>query len=181
MGAAFGTGARTLLAGAVLALEVTGAYQLVIPMFLALGVAELAVERFLDERIVTDKLIRRGFRVEFDTQVDPLRTLVAAQVMDPLPEAGVAPGTPEIRPDAYLHDALAVFLAHPGEHLVVVERGTPVGLLARAALDEVLARRLAEDTPQPGKLRRPGRRPGHLDEARRAAASGSSDTEEASA
>lgn len=180
MGATFGTAARALLTGAVFALEVTGAYHLVVPMFIASGVAELVVERFLGERIMTDKLLRRGFRVEFDAQVDPFRTAVAAQAMDPLPEGGVEPGAPEVRPDAYLQDALAVFLADPVEHLVVVDGGTPIGLLARRTLDEALARRLAENVPQPANLRPPRRRVRRLDETHRGHPADAGNPEEAS-
>ncbi len=182
MGATFGTASRALLTGGVFALEVTGAFHLVVPMFIALGVAELVVEHFLDDRIMTDKLVRRGFRVDFDAQVDPFRTAVAAQAMDPLPAGPLDADLPVIPGDAYLRDALAVFLRQPVEQLVVVDGGDPVGLLSRGTLDEALARRLAENELQPATLLRgrSGRRVRRLDEVHDGAPAGG-DEEEASA
>ncbi len=152
MGVTFGTAARALLTGAVFALEVTGAYDLVVPMLLALGVAELVAEAFLDERVMTDRLARRGLRVELDSQVDPLRRAVAGQAMDPLPRGTLAPGLPTIRWDAFLRDALDVAIRDPATHLVVVDQGRPVGVLPRATLERALDRQLADDTLQPPTL-----------------------------
>lgn len=84
MGVTFGVGARALLTGVVFAAEVTGGFELLLPLLLAMAVAELVVEQGLGERIMTDKLFRRGFRVDFDTQTDPLRMRIVAAVMDPV-------------------------------------------------------------------------------------------------
>ncbi len=54
MGATFGVASRALLTGGVFALEVTGAYHLIVPMLIVLGIAELVTEQFLSERIMTD-------------------------------------------------------------------------------------------------------------------------------
>ena len=174
MGATFGAASRALLTGGVFALEVTGAYHLVVPMLIALGIAELVAEQFLEERIMTDKLVRRGFRVEFDTQVDPFRTAIAAQAMDPLPETPLPDGLPAIASTAYLDDAVAVFLATDAAQLMVVDEDQPVGVIGRRTLSEALARRLAEAVPQPPNLLRPFPRVRRMDEAhgRQAAAGG---------
>lgn len=82
MGVTFGVGARALLTGAVFALEVTGAYHLVVPMLIAIGIGELVVGQLLDERIMSDKLLRRGYRFDFDTSADPLRLRVVGTVMN---------------------------------------------------------------------------------------------------
>ena len=79
MGVTFGVGARALLTGVVFAAEVTGGYGLVVPLLLAAVFAELAAEAGLRERVMTDKLFRRGYRVDFDAQTDPLRTRVAGR------------------------------------------------------------------------------------------------------
>lgn len=167
MGATFGAASRALLTGGVFALEVTGASHLVVPMLIALGVAELVTHQFLGERLMTDKLIRRGVRVEFDAEVDPFRTTVAAQAMDPLPPDGLDPTLPQVAETAFLREAVAVFLAEPVPELAVVDGGgRPVGVLARGTIEEALARRLAESVPQPPTfLRRgPTRRVRRLDE-----------------
>ena len=163
MGATFGVAARALLTGAVFALEVTGAYHLVVPMLIALGIAELVVEPFLAERLMTDKLVRRGFRVEFDTETDVLRTSVAGQAMDPLPAGPLDPGLPRVDRLAYLRDAAPLFLAG-AEQAVVCDGDRPVGMVTRATLDEALARRLAESVPQPTGWFRSRRVP-RMDEA----------------
>ena len=154
MGATFGAASRALLTGGIFALEVTGAYHLAVPILLCLGVAELVAGRLLPERIMTDKLVRRGFRVEFDTQVDPFRTAVAAQVMEPLAEGPEVPTLPAISPTSYLSDALDLFLSTDAERVLVVDSERPVGILRRAALRDALARRLAENEPQPPTLLR---------------------------
>ena len=91
MGVTFGVGARALLTGVVFAAEVTGGFGLLLPLLLTMAIAEIVVERGLDERVMTDKLFRRGFRVDFDMQTDPLRMRTVAAVMDPTPEDQVAP------------------------------------------------------------------------------------------
>ncbi len=92
MGASFGVGAQALLTGVIFAAEVTGGYGLLLPLLLATGVAEVVAERWLPHRIMTDKLLRRGARVELDTAVDPLRLVTAAQaVRGALADGGLGP------------------------------------------------------------------------------------------
>ncbi len=154
MGATFGVASRALLTGGVFALEVTGDVQLVVPMLLALGIAELVGEWFLTERIMTDKLARRGVRVEFDTETDPLRTLVAGQVMDPLPAEGTDPGEPSVPAGSHLAASLPLFLRNGADRIVVREGDVPVGIVTRSLVATVLARRLSESTPQEPTLLR---------------------------
>ena len=152
MGATFGAAARALLTGGVFALEVTGANHLVVPMLLCAGVAELVAGWMLPERIMTDKLVRRGYRVEFDTQVDPFRTTVAAQVMKPLTQVPEGDELPIVSVTSFLHDALDYFLTTGAEQVVVVDGETPVGILSRSALKDALARRQSENELQPPTL-----------------------------
>lgn len=90
MGVTFGVGARALLTGVVFAAEVTGGFELLLPLLFATAVAEIVVEHGLSERVMTDKLFRRGYRVDFDTQTDPLRMRTVGTVMDPVPKDQVA-------------------------------------------------------------------------------------------
>ncbi len=94
MGASFGVGARALLTGVVFAAEVTGGFGMLLPLLLATGVAELIVERGLTERIMTDKLFRRGYRVNFDTEADPFRSRVAGLACTPAPVDRADPDAP---------------------------------------------------------------------------------------
>lgn len=163
MGATFGAAARAPLTGAVFAIEVTGAIHLLIPMLLALGLAEVVAELGLTERLMTDKLVRRGFRVEFDTEVDPFRTVVAGQAMDPLPEGAAILSGPSVDRFSYLRDALAVFLAKPElDEVLVTDEETPVGVITRGTMAEVLGRRVAESALQEPTLRWPSGSAGQL-------------------
>jgi CIC family chloride channel protein len=78
MGVTFGVGARALLTGVIFAAEVTGGFHLLLPLLLATAFAEVVAEALLDERIMTEKLARRGLRVVFDAQ----SPLVAAERID---------------------------------------------------------------------------------------------------
>ncbi len=101
----------------VFAAEVTGGFGLLLPLLLAMAIAEIVVERGLDERVMTDKLFRRGFRVDFDMQTDPLRMRTVAAVMDPIPEDQVAPearGRREEADDAVLRSTGASARASQG-------------------------------------------------------------------
>ncbi|MDA8315384.1 MAG: chloride channel protein [Actinomycetota bacterium] len=171
MGATFGVGARALLTGAVFAAEVTGAYSMLVPLLLATAVAELVAELGLDDRVMTDKLRRRGYRIDFDTQTGPLRMRVAAQVMEPVRVAahgggmadgdgtaggaevtggdGTACGTlPEIDGWAHLSDAMPLLLQPDTPAVAVTDHGQVVGTLTRAQIDAELRRRIADEQLQ---------------------------------
>ncbi len=159
MGATFGASARALLTGAVFALEATGSFELLVPMIIATAVAEIVTHQFLDQRLMTDKLLRRGYRVEFDTEVDPFRMIVAGRAVDPLPEVALDPDLPRIESTAYLGDAVASLLDGSADEIVVYAQGEPIGVLGPGVIDGALARRLAErDLQEPTLFRRRRRR-----------------------
>lgn len=149
MGATFGVGARALFTGGLFALEVTGAYQMAVPMLIAIGVAELVAELFLDERIMTDKLVRRGVRVHFDTESDPFKTRVARQVMTGLPGGGVQSSCPKIDQHSFVSEALTYFVKDDAEYVVVTDDGAPVGIITLNVIYEMIAARLDESCIQP--------------------------------
>ncbi len=162
MGATFGASARALLTGAIFALEATGSFELLVPMIITTAVAELVTHQFLDQRLMTDKLLRRGYRVEFDTEVDPFRMIVAGKAVEPLPDAPLDPDLPRIDSTAYLGDAVASFLAGSTDEIVVYADGEPVGVLSPRAIDGALVRRLEEqDLQTPTLFRRRRRRRSH--------------------
>jgi chloride channel protein, CIC family len=65
----------------VFAAEVTGEYTMIVPLMVGVAVAELVAELFLTDRLMTEKLSHRGFRVDFRTEVGALRMRVAHQIM----------------------------------------------------------------------------------------------------
>jgi CIC family chloride channel protein len=163
MGATFGVGARALLTGVVFAVEVTGGYPMLVPLLLATGVAELVAELGLDDRVMTDKLRRRGYRVDFDSQTDPLRMRVAALVMKP-PAADLDTARlPSVGRWAFVSEALSLLLEHPELPAVAVsENGCVVGAITRSEIEAELRRRTSDNLIQPPSLGpfRPGRSKG---------------------
>jgi H+/Cl- antiporter ClcA len=81
MAATFGAATKAVFASVVFTAEVTGEYRMIIPMMLGVAVAELVAEMFLTDRLMTEKLWHRGFRVDFRTDVNALRMRVVHQVM----------------------------------------------------------------------------------------------------
>jgi H+/Cl- antiporter ClcA/predicted transcriptional regulator len=81
MGATFGAATKALFASVVFAAEVTGEYTMIVPLMIGVAAAELVAELFLSDRLMTEKLSHRGFRVDFRTEVDALRMRVAHQIM----------------------------------------------------------------------------------------------------
>ncbi|TAM81164.1 MAG: chloride channel protein [Jatrophihabitans sp.] len=81
MAATFGAATKAVFASVVFAAEVTGQYTMIMPLLIGVAVAELVAELFLTDRLMTEKLSHRGFRVDFRTEVDALRMRVAHQVM----------------------------------------------------------------------------------------------------
>lgn len=81
MGATFGAATKAVFASVVFAAEVTGEYRMVVPLMIGVAAAELVAEVFLTDRLMTEKLSHRGFRVDFRTEVDALRLRVARQIM----------------------------------------------------------------------------------------------------
>ncbi len=81
MGATFGAATKALFASVVFAAEVTGEYTMIVPLMVGVAVAELVAELFLTDRLMTEKLSHRGFRVDFRTEVGALRMRVAHQIM----------------------------------------------------------------------------------------------------
>jgi H+/Cl- antiporter ClcA len=159
MGATFGAAARAPFTGAIFALEVTGAYSLIVPMLLAVGIAELVAEWGLAERIMTDKLARRGLTVNFDTEADPLRMTVVAQVMDPLPDDATTVSEPTIAATATLSVALRRFLEEPTCERLWVRTGIGQqaalsGVLSRQSLTRVLGDHLSAESIQSPTLLR---------------------------
>ena len=152
MGATFGVGARALLTGVVFAAEVTGGYSMLVPLLLATGVAELVAELGLDDRVMTDKLRRRGYRVDFDAQTDPLRMRVAALVMRPAVEADDTAGVPTLDRWAFVSEALSLMLEPDMPAVAVTDHGRIVGTITRAEIEAELRRRNADEHVQPPTL-----------------------------
>jgi CIC family chloride channel protein len=152
MGATFGVGARALLTGVVFATEVTGSYAMLAPLLLATGVAELLAELGLEDRVMTDKLRRRGYRVDFDAQTDPLRMRIAGVVMRPADEASSIVDLPSVDRWAYLSEAASLLLGRGTSAVAVTDQGQIVGTVTRDEIEAELSRRISDEHVQPPTL-----------------------------
>ncbi len=161
MGATFGVAARAPLTGAVFALEVTGGFGLVVPMLLCLAVAETVAEQLLTERVMTDKLFRRGYRVELDLQVDPLRTAVCGQLAQQLaPGSALPPSAPPVDRYAFADAALQALDAAAADLAVVTDGDVTIGVVTRPRLSSLARHHLDDRVVEPATLslrRRPPR------------------------
>ena len=81
MAATFGACTRAPFTSIVFVFELTGDYEVILPLMLATVVADLVARRLMADSILTEKLTRRGLRVRHDYEVDPFRTTTARQIM----------------------------------------------------------------------------------------------------
>ncbi len=164
MGATFGVGARALLTGVVFAAEVTGGFQFLLPLLIATAIAEIVAEIGLSERIMTDKLFRRGYRVDFDSETNPLRMRVASAVMDPIDSpptdiisftdrTAVNGSAPKIDHSSFLADALPYLMNPECSRVEVVDDESVVGYLTRIHIDIELRRHASDEIIEPATIK----------------------------
>jgi CIC family chloride channel protein len=91
MAAAFAAIARAPLTSILIVFELTGDYELVLPLMLATSLATLIADRIHKESVYTIPLVRRGIRLLKTSDVDLLDTVMVGEVM--------TPRGPVIRPD----------------------------------------------------------------------------------
>ena len=81
--ALFGSLYRATPSAILFMLEVTGAYNAILPVFLVAVVADLAVHFFMRTTINTERLVRRGNLVPEAYELDPMKLLRVRDVMSP--------------------------------------------------------------------------------------------------
>src|SRR5579872_7599936 len=81
--ALFGSVYRATPSAILFMLEVTGAYNAFLPVFLVAIIADLAVHYFMRTTINTERLVRRGTLVPEAYTVDPMKMLRVRDVMTP--------------------------------------------------------------------------------------------------
>jgi len=99
---------RSPLTGVVFTLELTHAWDALLPLLIASSAAYAVSVLVLQRSVLTEKIARRGLHLTRDYATDPLETFFAAEVMRTSPEAMAA----------------AHRLAADGAHHVVGERDT---------------------------------------------------------
>ena len=142
--ALFGSVYRATPSAILFMLEVTGAYNAFLPVFLVAVVADLAVHYFMTHTINTERLVRRGTLVPDAYTVDPMRLLRVRDVMNPQ--------VITVKPDQRVRDVLPEVIEHGAIPLIDAE-GRLTGMLRRdqllTAAPESTAASLADAVPSP--------------------------------
>jgi len=81
MAAVFGASTRATFTSIVFLFELTRDYHVILPLMLAAVVADLVMAALMHESLMTEKLARRGLRVQTEYEVDILRTTLVREVM----------------------------------------------------------------------------------------------------
>ena len=100
MGAILGGTMRSPLTGILFAAEVSGDYNALLPLSVAVVVAHAFTVLVLDRSVLTEKVARRGYHVTREYEIDPLEVLLVREVMKEL-----RPDTPA-EPAAYFEETL---------------------------------------------------------------------------
>jgi H+/Cl- antiporter ClcA len=127
MAATFGAATRATFASIVFLFELTGDYQVILPLMLASVVADLLATGLLRESLMTEKLARRGLHVVGEYQVDALRVTRVSEIM--------ARPVETLPADATVEEARQRVLtgAH-GAYPVIDRRGACLGIVSRSDL-----------------------------------------------
>lgn len=123
--ALFGSVYRATPSAILFMLEVTGAYNAFLPVFLVAVVADLAVHYFMRTTINTERLVRRGTLVPDAYTVDPMKIMRVRDVMNR--------DVDTVRGPQCVKEFLADVMNH-GSVPVVDDQGKLVGMLRRSDL-----------------------------------------------
>ncbi len=158
------------LTAAVLSMELTHNYALILPLLAASVSAHAFTVLFQKRSILTERLSRRGYHLSREYGVDPLETVTVAEVMRPGEEVAPAAGTVFAYPgDTLRMVAERMASAHITE-MQVLERATgkPIGVIALEDMLRARARSYIRET----KLERVRRLPVFLARSRNKTAEG---------
>lgn len=123
--ALFGSIYRATPSAILFMLEVTGAWNAILPVFLVAVVADLAVHFFMKTTINTERLVRRGTLVPEAYEIDPMKMLRVRDIMKP--------DVDTVRADMRVKDFLAGVANHESVP-VVNEQEQVIGVLYRRDL-----------------------------------------------
>ncbi|HEX7022906.1 MAG TPA: chloride channel protein, partial [Trueperaceae bacterium] len=130
MGAVFGASSRATFTFIIFAFEITRDYNAILPLMLVGVIADGVALYFLKNTIMTEKLARRGLKVQTDYEADVMQRVKVSEVMDSQP-----PTVPASMPINELADRIAhhdpVLTRHQGL-LIVDEAGQLAGVITRS-------------------------------------------------
>jgi CIC family chloride channel protein len=123
--ALFGSLYRATPSAILFMLEVTGAYNAILPVFLVAVVADLVVHFFMRTTINTERLVRRGHLVPEAYEIDPMKLLRVREIM--------SPDTDTVRASRKVSDFLPTAVQHESVP-VVDDQDHVIGILRRMDL-----------------------------------------------
>jgi CIC family chloride channel protein len=149
MGAVFAAAARAPITAVIIVFELTGDYNVILPLMFAIVVATALSNRLTRDTIYTLKLRRRGVEIETPRSASPMAQITVADAMGRPPRA--------LAPDQPLPDLVDRFAADRTDSLPVIDaEGKLIGVVAaadvehavtRAATSTVVAATLAREAP----------------------------------
>jgi H+/Cl- antiporter ClcA len=136
MGAVFGAAANATFAFIIFAFEITRDYNSVLPLMFVCVIASGIARRFMKESIMTEKLARRGLRVQQDYEADVFQQVTVGQIMSKqLPTVSAEMKVAELadriaRSDSTSRGRQAALVLDKADRLVgIVTRGDVLRLL----------------------------------------------------
>jgi CIC family chloride channel protein len=133
MGAVFAAAARAPITAVIIIFELTGDYQIILPLMFAIVIATALSNTLTRDTIYTLKLRRRGIDVDTPTVTNLMAQLTVGDAMGQLPQP--------LTRDQSLRDALARLSADRVDALPVIDTsGILLGVLNATDVEEALGR-----------------------------------------
>ncbi|MGE0872447.1 MAG: chloride channel protein [Kofleriaceae bacterium] len=146
MGAILGGTMRSPLTGILFAAEVSGDFNALLPLSVAVFIAHGLTVLVLKRSVLTEKVARRGYHVTREYEIDPLEVLFVREVMRPDAGAGASIAAAAFADETLRTVTLRMANLRITTLRVVDSSGTPVGVID---LEDVLVarrRHLEEET-----------------------------------
>ena len=129
MAAVFGAASRATFTFIIFAFEITRDYNAILPLMLVCVIADLIALRLMKNSIMTEKLARRGLRIQQEYETDVLTQVSVAEVMDQNP-----PTVPDTTLLSELADRIAKndrALTRRQGIIIVDQEGALAGIITR--------------------------------------------------
>jgi H+/Cl- antiporter ClcA len=136
MAAVFGAAARASFTFIIFAFEITRNYDAILPLLLVCVVADGVARRFMTNSIMTEKLARRGLRVQQEYEANILDVVPVASVM--VTDAATVPQTMTAEELIGKINANDPLLTRHQAQLIVDEQGALSGIVTRGDLVKAL-------------------------------------------
>jgi H+/Cl- antiporter ClcA len=130
---------RSPLTGVVFTLELTHAWNDLVPLLAASVSAYLLSVLLLKRSVLTEKIARRGLHLTREYSTDPLEVFFAHEVMTPEPvELPLEPARTLIYADQTLREVANAFAVHETTRAPVVDRADPTRVVGMIDLKQLL-------------------------------------------